>query len=301
MQMDISQFLEYLASEKNSSENTLAAYRTDLTQFLAFLNDSLSTQKNDISADFANVTPNIIQEYLKFLEEKAYSSSTIARKIAAIKSYYHSAVALGILADDPTSGLNSPTVKKSVPQLIGYEEITRLLAAPTKNHGPTSQRDKALLEVLYSTGVRVTELINLNVDDYNPRKKTISCGIRNERILPMNAEPASHLDTYIADGRTKLWNSSEEKAMFLNHRGQRLTRQGLWLIIKRYAKQIGITAKITPHSLRHSFAAHLLDSGAEVKDIQLRLGHANLSTTQTYRRTISDMSKVVIDGEPVEQ
>jgi len=301
MQVDIAQFIEYLTSEKDSSKNTLAAYSTDLTQFVDFLKGSVSNQGDTIKIDWSTVTNDTMQGYLKYLEGNDYASSTIARKIAAVKSYFHYVIMSGILDNDPTSKLNAPKVEKSTPQLIGHKDIALLLAAPTSKYNPTAQRDKALLEVLYSTGLRVTELINLNVDKYNSNQKTITCGIRHERTIPIHVDAAAHLDKYIADGRTKLWNSSDEHAMFLNHRGQRLTRQGLWLIIKRYAKQSGINKKITPHSLRHSFAAHLLDSGVEVEDIQTRLGHANLSTTQTYRRSISDMSEVVVDGKVIKK
>jgi len=176
-----------------------------------------------------------------------------------------------------------------------------LLNAPTVSNTPMAQRDKALLEILYSTGMRVTEVISLDIDSYNAKKKMITCGIREQRIVPLQAGPAVYLNKYIKNGRLNLLRKSDENALFLNHRGQRLTRQGLWLILKRYAKQIGISEAVTPHTLRHSFAAHLIRSGTELKDVQHRLGHANLSTTQTYSHSIDDddLPEVMIDGARV--
>lgn len=299
MQKEIDRFLKFLVSDRDCSKNTIAAYSTDLIQFLDFLETAYPPSQSTAAIAWADLTVETMHAYLQYLEKNKYASSTVARKIAAVKSYFQYAVQEGILADDPTSGLSAPKVEKNPPRLIGYRDVTRLLAAPAQRGALTSQRDKALLEMLYTTGLRVTELISLNTDDYDPRAKTILCGIREKRTVPVHSDTATYLETYLNDGRSKQIATSSEKALFLNHRGRRLTRQGLWLIIKRYAKQVGISESVTPHTLRHSFAAHLINSGAELKDVQHRLGHANLSTTHTYRQSISEMSEIVVDGEPV--
>lgn len=295
MRQEIDQFLTYLITEKDCATNTVTAYRNDLSQFQDFLEASFSPAAS-ISTKWSDLTEERTQTYLQYLIKNQYASSTVARKVAAVKSYCQYLVQRGILANDPSLNINAPKVEKNSPILLTPEEAKLLLNAPTLSDTPKAQRDKALLEILYSTGMRVTEVINLDVDSYIANKKKITCGIREQRIVPLQKESVIHLNKYIKDGRLKLLRVPEERALFLNHRGQRLTRQGLWLILKRYAKQIGISETVTPHTLRHSFAAHLIKSGAELKDVQQRLGHANLSTTQTYSHSIDDLPEVMIDG-----
>jgi integrase/recombinase XerD len=283
MQEKIQDFLNFLDSEKGYADNTIAAYRNDLTQFVRYLEE-----KND--SDLANwfeVDKDIIINYVLNLKEREYTSSTVARKVAAIKSFFHYLMAQRIVTDDPTATLDSPKVKKRLPKAISRDDIERLLAAPAKRASAKSQRDHALLELLYASGMRVTELVSLDVSDVSLASGTVRVRGKKtsgkERIIPVGERALDALRTYLNKGRLQLVRDPEERALFLNHRGQRLTRQGLWLIIKHYVEEVGISEDVTPHTLRHSFAAHKLSQGKSLQDIQKLLGHANISTTQVYQ------------------
>ena len=302
MQEQIQRFLEFLVSEKDCSEHTIAAYRNDLTQFDQFLATS-SSRTGEALAVWGDVTSHHVQNYLLFLKEKGYASSTAARKVAAVKSFFQYLKDTSLIAKNPSIGLDSPKVKKSLPRSIGPDEILLLLAEPAKSRSAQALRDKALMEVLYATGMRVTELVNLNVSDIDFGTKSINCGIgsKRNRMVPIYTGAVKALERYLAEGRANLLVDTTEEALFLNHRGRRLTRQGLWLIIKRYVKQVGIEGSVTPHTLRHSFAAHLLNSGVKLSVVQERLGHANLSTTQVYRLVTDESeSGLTIDGRRVD-
>ena len=205
--------------------------------------------------------------------------------MAAIKSFFHHLVAVGAAATDPTTTLDSPKVKKRLPRTISVTEAERLLAEPARSSTPKALRDHALLELLYATGMRVTETVSLDIGDVNLPSATVRVKHRKdgkERVLPLHARAQQTLERYIQKGRLPLARDPEEQALFLNHRGQRLTRQGLWLIIKAYAEKAEIDTEVTPHTLRHSFATHKLKEGAALHEIQKLLGHANITTTQVY-------------------
>jgi len=271
------------------------AYRNDLGQFLQVLEAHVPPLAN-----WGQVSKDIVATYLAQLRERGYASSTIARKVAALKSFFHFLVTEGVVGDDPTATLDSPKVKKRLPRTLAGDDIERLLAAPTRETGPKSQRDVALLELLYATGVRVTELVTLEVDDVN-----LVAGIvrvrhgkgDKERIIPIHERAVQALRDYIEKGRPALVKSSRGTlALFLNHRGQQLTRQGAWLIIKEYAQAAGIQTSVTPHMLRHSFATHMLESQkATLADVQHFLGHANISTTQIYTQVTGEHKRRVYD------
>jgi integrase/recombinase XerD len=281
MKKTVQNFLKFLEEEKGYTNNTIAAYRNDLTQFTDYMESRV--------ADFSEVNKITITDYIAHLqtdERYKYSSSTIARKVAAIKSFFHYLIAESIISSDPTATLDSPKVEKRLPQAVSVEEINKLLQVAAENEGPKGRRDRAMLELLYASGMRVTELVSLEIDDINleegaARVKSKKRGIK-ERFIPVTGDALEALRLYIEDGRKKLMRSPDETALFLNHRGQRLTRQGAWLIIKRYVEMVGIADKVTPHTLRHSFAAHKLSRGKSLQDIQKLLGHANISTTQVY-------------------
>lgn len=301
MQNEIARFLEYLKIDRDCSDNTIAAYRNDITQFAQFIQDYRRPDMPPIT-NWRDVDVVSVQNYLLFLKEREYASSTVARKVAAVKSFTQYLYNAGIIADNPAEHLDSPKVKKSPPRSISPDEIERLLQEPTKGNGSKDLRDKALMEVLYATGMRVTELVSLNIEDVDLVNKAIDCGEgdKRRRTVPIYSNAGDALREYIEEGRPQLLVDENENALFLNHRGQRLTRQGLWLIIKHYVKQVGIKGTVTPHTLRHSFAAHMLDSGAGLREVQERLGHANLSTTQVYRQLTTDTaSEIIIDGVPV--
>ena len=281
MEEQIQDFLNFLDTEKGYADNTIAAYRNDLTQFLRYL------EQQDNVSGWAEVDKDTIINYVLNLKEREYTSSTVARKVAAIKSFFHYLMAEKVVIDDPTATLDSPKVKKRLPKAISREDIEQLLAAPAQGKSAKSQRDHALLEMLYASGMRVTELVSLDVSDVNLASGSVRVrgkkASSKERIIPVGDPALEALQIYLNKGRMQLMRDPEERALFLNHRGQRLTRQGLWLIIKHYVDEVGISDDVTPHTLRHSFAAHKLSQGKSLQDIQKLLGHANISTTQVYQ------------------
>ncbi len=285
MKERIQGFLNFLEAEKGYAENTIAAYQNDLGQFFQYIQKE---KKGDRSETWGDVKKNAITGYIERLKKSDYSSSTVARKVAAIKSFFHFMVAEGDIKEDPTVSLDSPKVKKRLPKAITPGEIDRLLKAPISESGPKAERDLALLELLYASGVRVTELVSLNLSDIEVENGAGKIRVKGkkvnskERIIPITGSALNVLRQYIRNGREQLSSDPNESALFLNNRGQRLTRQGLWLIIKHYVETVGISAEVTPHTLRHSFAAHKLSQGKSLQDIQKLLGHANISTTQVY-------------------
>ncbi len=301
MQQHIQQFLDFLVADHDCSDNTTAAYRNDLGQFYTFL-QQYSRPLTPAINGWQDVDATVLQEYLFFLKDRGYASSTVARKVAAVKSFSGYLHERGLMPGNPAKEMESPKVKKSLPRSIRPDEIDKLLAAPSGDVAK-DLRDKALLEMLYATGMRVTELVNLDVDNVDLRGKNVVCGSQGgrRRVVPIYDGALRSLVRYLQEGRPKFVADPAEQALFLNHRGQRLTRQGLWLIIKHYVKQVGIRASVTPHTLRHSFATHLLSSGAGLREVQERLGHANLSTTQVYRQVSADhAAELTVDGRPVE-
>ena len=278
MRGQIQQFLDFITEEKGYSQNTLAAYRNDLSQFVGYLEGRADT--------WDQVDCDLIMGYvLSMKSEQEYASSTVARKVAAIKSFFHFLADRGQVQDDPTATLDSPKVRKRLPKAISEEDMERLLSEPTQDDKPKSLRDRALLELLYATGLRVTELVSLDVDDVSlpsANVRIVHGKDNRERLVPIHQRALGPLQDYMERGRLGLLRDPDERALFLNHRGQRLTRQGLWLIVKHYAREVGIEDEVTPHTLRHTFAAHLLDQKADLEYVQELLGHANISTTQVY-------------------
>ena len=291
MQKKIDAFLDFLQVEKGYTNNTIAAYRNDLTQFAEYV----SSQPG---GDWSGVNKDMIIGYILDLKEREYASSTVARKVAAIKSFFHFLASEDVVEDDPTATLDSPKVKKRLPVTLSYEEVTRLLSVPAESDTPKSIRDKALLELLYATGMRVTEIVSLDLEDVNLASATVRVTRGKggkERIIPMHGRAVEALDRYLSKGRLQLLKDPNERALFLNHRGQRLTRQGLWLIIKHYVHEAGISSEVTPHTLRHSFATHLLNGKADLRHVQELLGHANISTTQIYTHISGERLRVAYD------
>lgn len=281
-------FLNFLSNERNYSDNTIAAYRNDLSQFLDWLNVQYVEVQH-----WADVSYLMVSEYSDILKRKSYTASSVARKVAAIKSFFHFLLARGYLTSDPTANLDSPRVKKRLPQTLSSDDVERLLEAPAKKDSPKNLRDSALLHVLYATGMRVTEAVSLRTDDVNLPAMVITFPGKDNRLreLPIDEETRDILVDYIEKGRPHLVKEKSESALFLNHRGKQLTRQGLWLIIKAYAEQAQLGDKVTPHTLRHSFAAHRLSSGTELREVQQLLGHANISTTQIYSQLYNEQEK----------
>jgi integrase/recombinase XerD len=282
MEEQLASFLSHLEKEYQYSENTIAAYRNDLSQFHKFIEGHSHSELTHWSA----VTEGEIENYLSFMKHKAqpYASSTIARKVAAIKSFYNYLTSQKIVDENPSVDIDSPKVKKRLPQPLSLSDVERLLAAPAGGQSPKNLRDLTLLNILYATGMRVTEVVSIQLEDVAPDRSTLSSPTRQgeAREIPLDEDTKALVSGYLAEGRPQLAKNSRERALFLNHRGEKLTRQGLWLIIKGYARQAGLNTEVTPHTLRHSFAVHRLSKGAKLEDIQRLLGHANISTTQIY-------------------
>lgn len=279
-------FIAELKSDKKLSLNTLESYSRDVRQFLSYLADT--------NIDFRNVKKTNVIAYMLYLQKEGKATSSISRSIASIRAFYRMLMKNHIVAYDPTLDLESPKSEKKVPQILTVEEIEKLLSLPGENDSK-GLRDKAMLEVLYATGIRVTELINLDVDDVNLDLGYIKCNGSKERIIPVGKVALKALGIYIKDFRKSFLRNEKGKALFLNFHGDRMTRQGFWKIIKHYAALAGIEKDITPHTLRHSFAAHLVENGADLKSVQQMLGHSDISTTQIYaemvKTRISDVYK----------
>ena len=282
MKEDINSFLNYLAVEKGFSENTIAAYRNDLYQLASFVEEEAT--KGGFVPSWAGFTRQFMLSYLLNLKERNYAATTVARKVAAVKSFFGFMVAEGNMKDNPTHNIASPKIGKSLPNPISISQVRRLLEQPTKLSTLEAKRDKAMLELLYASGMRVSELVSLNLGDVDTKGGYVRCFGKGhkERLIPIYEQAALAVEEYIKETRPHLAHSTNEEALFLNLRGDRLTRQGFWQILKGYAKSAELGVEITPHTLRHSFATHMLSGGADLRSVQELLGHANISTTQVY-------------------
>ena len=274
MEKQLKLFFEFLEKDKKVSNNTLQSYKRDLKQYATYL------ETNDNA--YNKVTVEGIKEYIEYLQEIGKKASTISRNLASIRSFYQYEVKNKKIKEDPTEGIQSPKIEKRVPSVLTSSEIELLLEQP-KNIDLKGIRDKAMLEFAYATGMRVTEIISLNIDDVNIEESCVVCQNRtSKRIIPLGKLSLKALTEYISNARNIMIKDDKEKALFVNVNGKRLTRQGFWKIIKYYKEQAHITKEITPHVLRHSFATHLLQNGADLKSIQTMLGHSDILSTQIY-------------------
>ena len=275
----IDAFTEFIRQEKHFSANTLAAYRNDLNQFVDYVETTDGAGQPD---------RDTVVNFMSYLREREYAASTIARRIAAVKSFFHYLREQGTIGDDPTHALQAPKVGKCVPKSISKEEMERLLQQPKANSA-MGLRDRAMLELIYATGMRVTELVSLDMCNVDMASGQVTCSGRaaRTRVIPASRSSLAAVELYTRKGRTSLLRGHcETDALFLNHHGVRITRQGFWLIIKGYADRAGIESPITPHVLRHSFATHRLKDGQDLKSVQELLGHASISTTQIYAEAV---------------
>ncbi len=286
MQAMVEKFVGFLEKDKRLSSNTLQSYKRDIDQYISFLSDM-----NLKTIEKTNKTTVIA--YLLSLQKKGRATSTISRNLASIRSFYQFLSRMKVIEADPTTNLESPKIEKKLPQILSTKEVELLLEQP-KCVDLKGYRDKAMLEVLYATGIRVSELISLNVDDVNLDVGFIRCNKGNrERIIPLGTMAVNALKEYQDKARHLMIQDFSEQALFVNINGRRLTRQGFWKIIKQYKNQAKITKEITPHTLRHSFAAHLLENGADLRSIQEMLGHSDISSTQIYAQIAKNKIKEV--------
>ncbi len=283
-------FLSYLELERGLSRNTLHAYRTDLHQY----GEHLSAH----DLDALTVRPRDIAEFLADLAtgngRPACSASTIHRKAACLRSFYKHLRRDELIADDPTAALSAPRRAKKLPQVLNYSEVQLLLAAP-RGDEPTTKRDRALLEVMYACGLRASETIGLELSDLDLREGFLRARGKGskERLVPLGRQAIAAISVYMRSGRPKLVGERHEPKLFVNFRGGPLTRQGLYKIVKRHARAAGLSGRMSPHTLRHSFATHLLAGGCDLRAVQEMLGHADIATTQMYTHLSGERLKEV--------
>ena len=274
-------FEEYLRENKSASLSTLQSYQRDISHFIDYL------KMMDIQG-FGEVDCKLIEKYESYLKQIGRSPSTVSRFIASVRSFYKYLIYAGELNENPAAGIKVKREKRCLPEILSNSEVELLLKQPSLKDFK-GYRDKAMLEVLYATGIRVTELVSLNIRDINLDMGILYCRSTDKcRIVPIYPEALDAVREYLSVAKGILVENSGEGAMFVNISGNRLTRQGFWKIIKVYAELAGIQKCITPHTLRHSFAAHLLENGADLKSIQEMLGHADISSTQIYAQIVKE-------------
>ncbi len=276
---------QWLVTEKHACANTVTSYLRDIKQFLNYI-EPMGISPQD-------VTLSLVESYQNFLLSEGKSSATVTRSIASIKSFYFYLQSIGEVSENPTKGLAFLKVERKLPQVLSHKEVDKLLSMPDCRE-PKGIRDKAMLELLYATGIRASELTNLNVSDLNLTAGILNCASRGkERMIPLYPAAIQALHEYIDRVRPLLISQPDNGALFVNLNGQRLSRQGFWKIIKYYKEKAGIFKDITPQTLRNSFAAHLLENGADLRSIQEMLGHSDISSTQIYTRVVGQDLKAV--------
>ena len=282
----VKEYTSFMTDIRHKSLNTVESYKRDVTQYISYLDGTGVT-------DISSTTKTTVLSYLLYLQKEGRASSTVSRTLASLRSYYLFMMQNGVVKSNPTSNLEAPHVEKKIPKILSGEEVELLLEQP-KNCDNKGIRDKAMFELLYATGIRVSELINLDVSDVNVPMSFVRCkGGKKERIIPMGHQAKDALENYINNVRKYMVKDENETALFVNCSGARLSRQGFWKLIKYYQHIAGIETDITPHTLRHSFAAHLLENGADLHSIQEMMGHADISSTQVYSRMMNSKIKDV--------
>ena len=282
----IEQFEEYLSRERNAAQNTRSSYVRDLKQFAAYAADNLN-------AGLADVSREDVLAYMRFLSTRGKSAATVTRSAASLKSFYNFLILRSLVRENPAKNVAPAKTGRKLPQVLTNKEVELLLMQPQPND-LKGYRDRSMLELLYATGIRVSELIALNINDLNLSAGFIKCSSGSkERIIPLYPAAIRALSDYTLLVRGKMVGSLSEQALFVNVNGERMSRQGFWKIIKHYQETAQIKKQITPHTLRHSFAAHLLENGADLHSIQEMLGHADISSTQIYAHMVKHKLKDV--------
>lgn len=276
---------DYLRTEKKASANTISSYLRDMHQFEAAMLEQ--------ELELTEVLTQEVEHYAAGLTRKGRSAATVTRSIASIKSFYNCMIALGIMDRNPAKDVVAAKVERKLPQILTSREVELFLEQPDCSD-LKGYRDRAMLELLYATGIRVSELIELDVDDLNLYAGVLHCASKGkERVIPLYPAAIRALEEYLRNVRPQLINEPDETALFVNMSGDRMSRQGFWKLIKYYQEKAGIQKDITPHTLRHSFAAHLLENGADLRSIQEMMGHADISSTQIYSRMLNHKLKDV--------
>ena len=284
----VEQFLDYLSVERGSSTNTISSYRTDLLQFAVYFSrdvDEITTGTLD------EIRPKVIAEFAVNLRNNGLKPKSTSRKIAAIRSFFAYLHNEGLISKDPSQEVPLPKLGKSLPNILTIEQARNLVTTPLKTSSSHSAaRDEAMLQLSYASGLRVTELVSLNLENIDFKSQRVRCMGKGqkERIVPFHNQASERIQLYLDTARPIFDKNGSSEALFLNQRGGQITRQGFWLILKKYAETNGLSNAITPHTLRHSFATHLLQGGAPLRHVQELLGHASISTTQIYTHLTKD-------------
>lgn len=289
MQAAIKDFIDFVKIERGYSDNTTRAYQRDLGQFLKF-----SKVK-----ELGKIGRAEIKQYINYLSDKGFAVASLERKLASLKSFFHYALGEGTVKEDPTADFSLPKKAKRLPKALNMADTVHLLMA-ARGKKPRDLRDRALLELLYATGMRASEIIALNLSDINLEVSFVRCFGKGskERVVPVGRAAMDALKEYLEQGRPKM-PQQEKEAIFLDRNGERLTRSGLWLILKKYVKISGVKGKTSPHTLRHSFATHLLEKGADLRSVQEMLGHADIATTQIYTSVSRErLKKMYLKAHP---
>ena len=288
MEQAIEQFITYLHNVKKTSVNTELSYRRDLKKLLLFLHSKGLT-------DLVDVKKEDLEEYVASMKEQHFATATVSRNIASMKAFFHFLCQEKLIEKDISESLKAPKIEKKMPEILTTEEVVRLLEQPSGD-SPKEVRDKAMLELLYATGIRVTELITLKISEVNLPMSFIVCrDAHKERAIPFGMAAKNALIKYLTEAREQMVEDKSSDILFANCSGSPMSRQGFWKLIKYYSKKAGITADITPHTLRHSFAAHLVENGADLRSVQEMLGHSDISTTQIYANMNHNRIREVYD------
>ena len=291
MEREIDNFISYLHNIKKTSNNTELSYKRDLGKVRQYLEENGITEVDEI-------TEEVLNSYIMYLEQNHFAAATVSRNVASIKAFFHYLCKEGIVEKDVSEGLKAPKIEKKMPAIMTPEEVVWLLEQP-KGDTPKEIRDKAMLELLYATGMRVSELIHLETTDINLQLGYVVCQENKERIIPIGNVSKEALNLYLEEGRKVFVKDDSEHALFTNCSGKAMSRQGFWKMLKGYAQEAGIHRDITPHTLRHSFAVHMLQNGADIRSVQEMLGHSDISTTQVYlSMNINRMRDVYMKAHP---
>ncbi len=280
----LNNYFDYLKDVKKSTDNTLQAYKRDLDKFIIYASEKGIN-------DFSGIDSDTIADFKLYLSAKGLSSSTVSRTLSSMRGLYQYLIYAGVCDNNPAKEIHNDKAEKRELMVLSSKEVETLLSQPDQSD-IKGMRDKAMLEILYATGIKVSELISLQLEDFNLQLSFIRCGKgERERFIPIYPIAAKAVSTYLEKARKLFVANSNEKALFVNVTGEKMTRQGFWKILKAYAVNAGIKKTITPHTLRHSFAAHLLENGADIRDIQLILGHSDIASTQRYAQYLKDKMK----------
>ncbi|QAS50708.1 site-specific tyrosine recombinase XerD [Halobacillus litoralis] len=276
MQYALEDFFHYLTVERGLSPNTIQSYKRDLTQYLTYM------QKEEGMQEWSQISRSHIMKYMHHLNDHGKSSATIARFLSSIRLYHQFLIREKVTGQDPSLHIETPKKERKLPKVLSSEDVDKLLNIHAKD--PLSARNKAMFEMLYATGLRVTELVSLKVSDLHLTMGFVRCLGKGskERIIPLGDMAKEAVENYLETGRDPLVKHKKTEELFVNHHGNALSRQGFWKILKAVARDMGVTKELTPHTLRHSFATHLLENGADLRAVQEMLGHADISTTQIY-------------------